>query len=236
MEQPAFHAFSAQHLIAIGLIGCLCVVVAHVARRISLSLRKWLGRFLGFLLLSCAAVLYFQEAAGHALSWQDSLPLELCNVVLISCIIALFRPNQLIIEITYFLGLGGVLQATLTPDLSRGFPSWDFILFFWSHGGTLISIIFLIAAREFRPRSRSILRMMIALNGYALVVGTLDAVFGWNYGYLCRKPWRASLLDYLGPWPWYLLSLELVSSLIFLLLCLPWEIRRGRAAGPSNAA
>jgi hypothetical integral membrane protein (TIGR02206 family) len=230
------HAFNTQHLVTLGVIGCLCVIVAYVARRVSLSSRKWLSRFLGFLLLSYAVVFYFQETAAHALSWRDSLPLELCNLVLIVCIIALFWPKPLITETTYFLGLGGVLQATLTPDLSRGFPSWDYVLFFWSHGATLISIVFLITAREFRPRKGSIVRMMIVLNCYALVVGAIDAAFGWNYGYLCRKPWRASLLDYLGPWPWYLLSLEIVSFLIFLLLYLPWKIRCIRAVGPSNAA
>jgi len=30
--------------------------------------------------------------------------------------------------------------------------------------------------------------MMIALNIYGLVVGVLDWIAGWNYGYLCRKP------------------------------------------------
>ena len=33
----------------------------------------------------------------------------------------------------------------------------------------------------------------------------------WNYGYLCRQPAHQSLLGYLGPWPWYLASLELVA-------------------------
>lgn len=65
--------------------------------------------------------------------------------------------------------------------------------------------------------------MMIALNCYALVVGAVNANWGWNYGYLCRKPSGPSLLDYLGPWPWYLLSLELVALAMFLLLELPWR-------------
>jgi len=225
MEQPPFHAFSIQHLVTLAVIAFLCLTIARTAREMLLSSRKWLGGFLGSLLLIYAAVLYYQEAAGHALSWQDSLPLELCNLVLIACIIALFWPNQLITEITYFCGLGGVLQATLTPDLSQGFPSWNFILFFWSHGVTLVSIIFLISAREFRPRKGSIRRMMIVLNCYALVVGVIDAIGGWNYGYLCRKPYgHPSLLDVLGPWPWYILSLEAVAFLTFLLLSLPWRL------------
>ena len=66
--------------------------------------------------------------------------------------------------------------------------------------------------------------MMIALNIYAVVVGIINAIAGWNYGYLCRKPAMPSLLDFLGPWPWYLLSLELVAFLTFLILDLVWRL------------
>jgi hypothetical integral membrane protein (TIGR02206 family) len=162
------------------------------------------------------------------------LPLELCNLVLIACIVALFKPNQLISEIAYFWGLGGVLQATLTPDLSAGFPSWSFFLFFWSHGVALAAIVFLIAGQKFRPRKGSVLRMMIAINGYAVIVGAINAATGWNYGYLCRKPYGASLYDFLGPWPWYLLSLEGVALATFLILDFPWAICRVKAQ--KNAA
>ena len=145
-----FHAFNTQHLVTLAIIVCLCFVIARASRGLSLSSRKWLGRCLGIILLSYVAIFYFQLVAGHAFSWQESLPLELCNLVLIACILSLFRPSQFVTELAYYWGLGGVLQATLTPDLSRGFPSWDFIFFFWGHGVTLIAIIFLVAGREFR--------------------------------------------------------------------------------------
>jgi hypothetical integral membrane protein (TIGR02206 family) len=187
------------------------------------------GHFIGLLLLGYAAVLYLQEAVAGTLTWQDSLPLELCNLVLIACIVSLFKPNQLTSEIAYFWGLGGVLQATLTPDLAAGFPSWSFFLFFWSHGATLAAIVFLIAGPDFRPRKGSILRMMIAVNCYGAIVGSMDVAAGWNYGYLCRKPYGASLYDFLGPWPWYLLSLEGVAFVTFSILYLPWAIGRAKA-------
>jgi hypothetical integral membrane protein (TIGR02206 family) len=162
--------------------------------------------------------------AGN-LRWAYSLPLELCHWVLIAAVIGLVRPSQLSSEITYFWGAAGTLQATLTPDITEGFPSWEFIQFFWSHGGILLATVYFIA-RGFRPRRGSVLRMMLALNVYAAVVGIIDAVLGWNYGYLCAKPLQPSLLDFLGPWPWYLLWVELIALASFLLLDLPWKLRR----------
>ena len=222
MTGPTFHALDFQHIVTLAVIVVACLLIAWKAR--TGGVRKWLGCTLGFLLMSYAAVLYAQQAMAHALTWEYSLPLDLCNLVLIACILSLFRPGQFTTEIAYFWGIGGVLQATATPDLARGFPSWDFILFFWSHGAMLLAIIFLVTGRGFRPRAGSVVRMMIALNIYGLVVGVLDWIAGWNYGYLCRKPSEPSLLDVLGPWPWYLLSLEAIALVTFFLLDLPWRL------------
>lgn len=220
----AFQTFGAQHLAAMGAIVFLCALVSRAARVASDSCRLRLGRFLGLTLLGYVACIYMQQWRSGSLRWEYSLPLDLCNLVLIACIVSLFHPNQFMTEIAYFWGLGGVVQATVTPDLAQGFPSWEFTLFFWGHGATLVAIAYLLSSRGFQPRRHSILRMMIALNAYALIVGILNAIAGWNYGYLCRKPVMPSLLDYLGPWPWYLLSLELIAFLTFLILDRIWRL------------
>ncbi len=213
-----FQPFGSQHLATLAAIAALCALVAWMARAASARGRLRLRWVLGGTLLAYTVSVYIQQGVAYGLGWDYSLPLELCNLVLIACLISLFWPNRFTSEIAYFWGLGGVLQATLTPDLARGFPSWDFVLFFWGHGATLLAIIFLVFSRECKQRKGSILRMMAALNIYAVVVGSIDAITGWNYGYLCRKPAMPSLLDLLGPWPWYLLSLEAIAFLTFLIL------------------
>ena len=219
-----FRPFGTQHLMTVAVIVVLCALVFRTGANSSDMGRIWLRRSLWLALAGYAAISYLQQWITHSLNWETSLPLDLCNLVLAACILALIRPNRLISEIAYFWGLGGVVQATLTPDLANGFPSWDFTFFFWGHGATLLAISFIISDRNFQLRRNSIARMMIALNVYALVVGTVDSIGGWNYGYLCRKPAMSSLLDFLGPWPWYLLSLELISFLMFLLFYLLWRL------------
>jgi hypothetical integral membrane protein (TIGR02206 family) len=222
----SFHAFDMQHIIALMWIAALCLLVAKAAKREEPSQTRWLRGSIGFLLGGYVLFFYVQQGIEGALTWKYSLPLDLCSLVLAVCIVSLIRPGQFITEIAYFWGVGGILQALATPDLAEGFPSIPFILFFWGHGASLMAITFLIMRRAFRPRKGSVLRMMIALNFYALVVGTVNAIMGWNYGYLCRKPYAPSLLDFLGTWPWYLLSIELIALVSFLILYAPWRFSR----------
>lgn len=222
----AFHFFDAQHGTALIIISVFCALVAKAAGRQRPSVNKCLRGLLGSSLIGYIAFFYVQQGIEGALTWEYSMPLDLCSLVLILCLISLLRPNRFIAEAAYFLGMGGILQALATPDLANGFPSVEFILFFWGHGTSLATITFLIMDRDFRPGRRSVLRMMMAVNFYALVIGAVDAITGWNYGYLCRKPFAPSLLDYLGPWPWYLLSLELIALLTFLILYVPWRFKK----------
>jgi hypothetical integral membrane protein (TIGR02206 family) len=226
LEPAPFHPLGRDHLLTLGLIALLGALVALAGRRWSPLQVRWFGRLLAIVLLAYVATVYLQKGLARELSWEYALPLELCHWVMFACVFALLRPSPFASEIAYFVGLAGTLQATLTPEIGEGFPSWEFILFFWSHGIVLLAIVYLIASRKFKPRQGSILRMMVFVNVYALVVGAIDRWFRWNYGYLCGKPGQPSLLDYLGPWPWYLLSLEFVALGNFLLLDLPWRFKR----------
>ena len=59
------------------------------------------------------------------------------------------------------------------------------------------------------------------LLAYALAVGAFNAVFGTNYMYLCQKPRNASVLDLLGPWPFYLGGGAVIGLMLFWLVWLP---------------
>lgn len=221
--EAGFHVFSAAHLAALGLISGLGALIVRASRCGGDTRAQWIGRTLGALLVGYVIAIYATLWATGSFDPSWALPLELCHWVLVATTIALFKPNRLASEIAYFWGLGGTVQAVLTPDLFRGFPSWDFLFFFWGHGVTLLGIVYLLAFRRFRPARGSVARVFLFLNLYALAAGATDYVTGWNYGYLRQKPAAGSLLDYLGPWPWYILSLEFLAAAMFLLLALPWS-------------
>lgn len=223
-QPPRFQPLDTQHLVTLALLALLGCLVVWAARRLVPARRAWIGWSLAVVLCAYAVVTYIQKGLAHELSFDYALPLEFCHWVLIACVLTLLHSNQTASEIAYFWGSAGTLQATLTPDIGLGFPSWEYVQFFWSHGTILLAIAFILGGQGFKPRKGSPLRMLLALNIWAATVGALDWHFQWNYGYLCRKPAEPSLLDYLGPWPWYLLSGEGIAFATFLLLGLPWKI------------
>jgi uncharacterized membrane protein YwaF len=60
------------------------------------------------------------------------------------------------------------------------------------------------------------------------VIHFVNLAIGSNYLFTIGKPETASLLDVLGPWPLYLLSMEAVGFVIFFILYLPFIIKDAR--------
>lgn len=65
------------------------------------------------------------------------------------------------------------------------------------------------------------------LNGLALMVWIVDDALGANYMFLAGKPSTPSILDFLGPYPLYILAEEAIALLFFSLLMLLFEVLPG---------
>ena len=157
-------------------------------------------------------------------NWQDELPLHLCDLAAILTGIMLINRSYFFYELTYFWGFGGALQAMITPSLKYGFPHIDFFYYFIGHGLIIMGVIYATVLFKYRPVLKSIWRAFVAIVFYAALVAPINWILGTNYMYLFGKPKVQSLYDYLGPWPWYLLSLIPVAFFFFFLYYSPFWI------------
>lgn len=203
----------------------LALVAALCLAALRLRDRRW--RFLPALAIAVYVLLAYYERFSQS-GWDalpEALPLHLCDLAVLLCLWALIAPSQTLFELAYFWGLAGAAQALLQPDISdkAGFPSWYYLEYFLGHGLIFVAVFCLIGLYQLRPRPRSWVRAMLLLQVYVLLVGALDLLFHWNYGYLCQKPRGGSLMDFLGPWPLYLAWLEVLAALHFWLLSVPWR-------------
>ena len=222
---------STEHLLAITAIVVITAVLVAAAR-----LRP--GPWTRIVCIALAVILVGAEvgwwaylATTHATGADlaSALPLQLCDAAIFVAAAALILRKQLLVEVTYFWGLAGTIQAVITPDLPQHFPSFPFFQYYAAHGGIVAAALFLVVGLRQWPRRGAVLRVTGITIAYALLIGVIDAATGANYMYLRSKPTSASLLDLLGPWPVYIAWASLVGVALLLILDAPFRwLRRGR--------
>ena len=68
------------------------------------------------------------------------------------------------------------------------------------------------------------LRTFIWLNLYLLLLIPVNLTLDANYFYLMEKPLNPSILDYFGPWPFYILVCELLAMGFFAIAYVPIHV------------
>jgi hypothetical integral membrane protein (TIGR02206 family) len=221
-----FQAYSAEHLVAIFLTIALPFLLAEIVRR---SKSRTIERGIVLLILAALTANYlgyliFVRRLAD-LTWEQMLPMQMCDWAMVVIMVALWTGWRRWFEVAYFWGIGGTLQAILTPNLRYGFPDVRFISFFVSHSGIIIGVIFLMLTRRLRPYPMSIIRVFAWSEVYFACAMIVDHFTQVNYGFLLHKPEAWSLLSYLSNWrPLYLLEMHLLALVFFALLYMPFAI------------
>ncbi len=222
----AFRPFGLAHLIVIALTIALPFILAAFVRK-----SRWARseRTIGLLLAAMLLVNYLGYeiylAATVGLEWKKALPFQLCDWAMIAIVVALLTGRNRWLEVAYFWGIGGTLQAIITPDLKFAFPDIRFLTFFLAHSGIVVAIAFMMVIKRFRPHWFSIVRVFAWSELYFVVTITVDLITGENYGYLLHPPASASLLDALSDnHILYIVEMHLLALIFFVVLYLPFAL------------
>lgn len=237
---PAAHTgftlFGAVHVAILCAVSALAGVLSFFHRRFPAA-----GNFIRFgfaaILLVDYAVDYGWRIRHHYLTFPGHMPFELCDASMALTLLSLFLLQPLLFDLAYYWALAGASMALLTPNLLEPFPSFGAVQFFLSHGLTVAGVLYLLWSGQARPRPWSVARAMIGVNVFAALVGPFDYIYKTNYFYLRSKPANPSLLDFLGPWPVYIVGTEAVALVLFLLLYLPVrQARKVKSAATETVA
>lgn len=226
---PPFDLFGPAHLGALVLLLVLNIGLLQL-RGSSTASRRAVRVTLAILLIA-------NEIAYHIWAWstgtwtlQTMLPLHLCSVFVWLSAYMLLTGSPRVHEFAYFLGIAGPLQALITPDAGMyGFPHFRFFQTLIAHGLILTAALFMTIVEGHRPTRRSLLRVVVGMNLYILFVAVANLLLDANYLFVLGKPETASIVDFLGPWPWYILVMEVIGFVNCLVLYAPfaWMDRRG---------
>lgn len=222
-----FVLFSTEHLAAIAVL-FICLLILFLLKKVlvrQLSNIKLFERFFAVTLLTMEVAYHFVLVQERTWSLSESLPLHLCSFTLFCSIILLWTGNKRFYDFIFFAGMGGALQAILTPSIVVNFPDFKFIQFFYIHIGIILTAFYLLWVKGYRPTFKGIIQTMIVLNVLFPFIFAINILVQGNYMFLRMKPINGSLLDFLGPYPWYILSMEVAAFLLFLIA---WLIFRKR--------
>ena len=225
--------FSPEHLLPLAVLVVLTVLLCIAARR---APGRWIDAVAAFIAVTLViAELSWQPyaLANHTWSQGASLPVQLCDVAGFIAAVALVWRQRLLIEVAYFWGLGGTLQAVLTPDLKDHFPSFPYLQFYVTHDLVILAALFLVFGLALKPRPGAVRRMFLLTVAFAVLVGLIDLASGGNYMYLRQVPVSGSLLDLMGPWPWYIAVGAVLTLVVLAILDAPFRLSRlcGHDAG-----
>jgi hypothetical integral membrane protein (TIGR02206 family) len=223
--EPAFILFGPAHLLALMAILTLGLLIARSPERSEVG---GLARGMAWLLLLLAVAKPILYVVIYDRPLAQSLPLDLCRINEFFCVYLLLARSYRMFEIAYFLAIAGSTSALLMPDLLHGFPDPRFVLFFLSHGLSVLAVLYAVFGFGFRPTLGSVGRVILFLGIYTAAIAIINLLLDSNYLFICRKPEGASILDFFGPWPIYVFALFAIAVVACFLCYLPFAFRRNR--------
>lgn len=156
--------------------------------------------------------------------WRTDLPLFLCDLTAVFLPFVLFKQNRKWIGILYFWSMAGTVQALITPELDEGFPSFEFLRYFAMHGGIVIAMLYSIIVFRIQINWKDFTNAIFYAQLYLIAIHIFNEIFRTNYSYTLQKPAGSTILNFFGPWPWYLFWGEVLMITLFLILIMPFTL------------
>jgi hypothetical integral membrane protein (TIGR02206 family) len=222
-----FSAFGPSHLAVLVIFALGSAALVWIGRRQTESQAQRFGRALAVLIIAVFGVALLYKLIQPSIA--SSVPLQLCDVAELTAAYALWSRRKRAFALSYYWGLPLSSQALITPDLNGpDFPGHSFLTFFGLHLLVVWTAIYLTWGCGMRPGWRSYRFAVITTLAWGAFTFAFNTIARSDYGYLNRKPLNASLLDFLGHWPFYVLAEVVIVGVVWALMTWPWEPKRRR--------
>ena len=215
---------SLEHLLPIILaIGFGFLVIVY-SKKQTLKTQHLIFNILGVLVSGIMVLFHLYQIGFTTYNLQTDLPLFLCSFMGLFIVVFTVSKSYLLFEILLFWIILGTIQGVITPDIAIGFPSFDYFRYWIVHLGLILIILYAISVLKFKPTLKSVVKSFLVLQVYALILMAINYLLNSNYSYLNKKPISASVLDYLGDWPYYIIKVEVMLIPAFLIVYLPFYL------------
>lgn len=229
LTDDTFVVFGPQHLLILGIFAAGCATIAVAGRRLRdrPATDTRVRRIAGLVILVACGPFEALDWLHGVPHWRTALPIQICDFGWIVAVVALLTGARFWCALLYYWGLTLCIQGVLTPHLEQPFPQLQFFGFWVRHLAPPWAAVYLVGSGV-GPSWRDY-RWVVALTTLvAAAAMATDRILGSNYDYLNAKPSTGSVLNLLGPWPWYVVSEVVLLAGCWALITWPWNRVRQR--------
>ena len=224
MEAQPFNIFGTYHLVTLAIILCLAIFFPKAYRDKPSSQKENVAKILG---ISIIVLELIKPFIWHSMDypWIRLIPIHMCSLSGFFIGIFLLTKKRLFFEIAFFWGIGGGINALITPDVTLTFPDPKYILFFFGHGLLIVNIGYACIALSNRPTFNSVKNGIIFTLAVLPIIYIINLLLGppANYWYLGTKPTEGqSIMDFFPDPPLHIPLLIIIGAFLFLLIYSPY--------------
>ena len=226
MEAQPFNIFGTYHLVTLAVILCVAIFFPRTYRDKPVSQQENIAKILGISIIALELVKPF---IWHSMDypWIRLIPIHMCSLSGFFIGIFLLTKKRLFFEIAFFWGIGGGINALITPDVTLTFPDPKYVLFFLGHGLLIVNIGYACIALSNRPTIKSVKNGIFFSLAVLPVIYIINLLLGppANYWYLGVKPTEGqSIMDFFPDPPLHIPLLIIIGAFLFLLIYSPYWV------------
>jgi len=169
----------------------------------------------------------------YSFTLATDMPLQFCTIGFYFSIFGIYMVishkkfntnlHQFIFDCAYVLGFSGALQALFTIDLTGVNNMIGIFTLNWGHTLIIINVLWLIFAYKKRFTLKGARNAFLFINFIIWPVGLINYLLDANYMFICSPP-NVDSSFFIGPWPYYVLWLEVIYFIYIFILYLPFYV------------
>lgn len=213
-----FKLFGTAHVLVVLIMGVIGIVIINKSR----ANEKFSKKMKLFLIVNLTVMDLGYRLWSGLYQTNDMVgmfSIHVSSVSVVLSIVVLIKYNQKIFDVLFYWALILVPQAIITPGIYRfGFPHLRFFHIFWIHFLVIYTVLFLLVVEKKRLSRYHLKRALIVSHLYGLFVFAVNMTLDTNYMFIGKKSSLPSLIQYLGPWPYYIFVLDGILIILFIIL------------------
>ena len=186
-----------------------------------------IARILGLSAITLELIKPFIWHYGMDFPWSRLIPIHMCNLSTLFIGIFLLTERRIFFEVSFFWGIGGGINALLTPDVPLTFPDPQYILFFFGHGLLLVCIVYACKALKNRPTLKSVKNGIYFSLAVLPIIYVINILIGppANYWYVAEKPPGLNVTSLMRDEPYHMIDIYILAVIVCYLIYLPYFIQ-----------